>query len=319
MILFRKISFYLALIGLTATIVLVRKLSAVLPTPVPLAEPSRSPFQKTVAATGIIEARRENVKIGATKSGLIARVMVEVGDRVKEGDALLQLDDREARARLAAVQAQLSALQSAVAIEENQLADSTDQFNRVTRLEKDKVVSEDERIRKQFSLQAATARLEKTKADALVAKRQVEEAEVALAVLTIRAPRIGSILQLNVRSGEYANVIASEPLMILGDITTLQIRADVDEQNAPLIGKNPSGQASLKGNPELKFPLKFVRIEPFVIPKKSLTGDSTERVDTRVLQIIFEFARPNTPVYVGQQMDVFIQRPGTAALAAKSN
>jgi len=42
-----------------------------------------------------------------------------------------------------------------------------------------------------------------------------------------------------------------------------------------------------------------------VIPKKNLTGDSTERVDTRVLQVIFALDR-NVPVYAGQQMDVFI-------------
>jgi hypothetical protein len=51
-----------------------------------------------------------------------------------------------------------------------------------------------------------------------------------------------------------------------------------------------------------------VRIEPYILPKKSLSGESTERVDTRVLQIIFRFQNPDFPVYVGQQMDVFIQK-----------
>jgi len=49
-----------------------------------------------------------------------------------------------------------------------------------------------------------------------------------------------------------------------------------------------------------------VRFEPFVIPKKSLTGDSTERVDTRVLQVIFRVERDDLPLFVGQQLDVFI-------------
>jgi HlyD family secretion protein len=55
------------------------------------------------------------------------------------------------------------------------------------------------------------------------------------------------------------------------------------------------------------------------VPKKSLTGDSTERVDTRVLQVIFSFEPGELPIYVGQQMDVFIeasapieQRPAVA-------
>ena len=53
-------------------------------------------------------------------------------------------------------------------------------------------------------------------------------------------------------------------------------------------------------------PLRFVRFEPFVVPKRSLTGDSTERVDTRVLQVIYRVERDDLPLFVGQQVDVFI-------------
>ena len=136
-----------------------------------------------------------------------------------------------------------------------------------------------------------------------------EQAEVELSVLTIRAPREGTVLQVNVRAGEFAETKPVEPLMILGEIDQLQIRADVDEQNAPLVQANQPAVAFLKGSTQNPLPLRFVRIEPFVIPKKSLTGDSSERVDTRVLQIIFQLDHPNVPLYVGQQVDVFINRP----------
>jgi hypothetical protein len=50
-----------------------------------------------------------------------------------------------------------------------------------------------------------------------------------------------------------------------------------------------------------------VRVEPFVVPKKSLTGDTTERVDTRVLQVIYQFdPAGKPPLFVGQQVEVFI-------------
>jgi hypothetical protein len=52
-----------------------------------------------------------------------------------------------------------------------------------------------------------------------------------------------------------------------------------------------------------------VRFEPYVIPKKNLTGDSTERVDTRVLQVIFGLDS-GAPVYAGQQLDVFVNAGG---------
>jgi hypothetical protein len=55
--------------------------------------------------------------------------------------------------------------------------------------------------------------------------------------------------------------------------------------------------------------LRFVRVEPYVIPKRNLTGDSTERVDTRVLQVIFSLD-PGARVYAGQQLDVFVDAGG---------
>ena len=62
----------------------------------------------------------------------------------------------------------------------------------------------------------------------------------------------------------------------------------------------------LRGNADLKTPLVFVRFEPFVVPKRSLTGDSTERVDTRVLQVIYRVERDDLPLFVGEQLDVFV-------------
>lgn len=100
----------------------------------------------------------------------------------------------------------------------------------------------------------------------------------------------------------------TEPLMLLGETEHLQVRADIDEVNAPLVIPQSGGTASIKSLADQKIPLTFVRIEPYVIPKKSLTGENTERVDTRVLQVIYRFERPSFPVYAGQQVDVFIER-----------
>jgi hypothetical protein len=57
--------------------------------------------------------------------------------------------------------------------------------------------------------------------------------------------------------------------------------------------------------------MRYVRTEPYVIPKRSLTGDNTERVDVRVLQVIYALDVEDRPIYVGQQMDVFINLEAT--------
>ena len=65
--------------------------------------------------------------------------------------------------------------------------------------------------------------------------------------------------------------------------------------------------AYVRGNRTISFPLTYVRTDPLVIPKQSLTGATTERVDTRVLQVIYAFDWDHLPIYVGQILDVFIE------------
>ena len=311
--LFKRISFYLALLGILGVIFLVKQLRARPPAPPPLVEPARSPFTNSVAATGIVEATRENVKVATSRAGLVTKVFVQVGSRVKSGDPLFQLDEREARSKVQTAQSQSESLQAALQLEEAQTADMADQFAQVARLEKENVASKDEMKRKEFLLNTWQKRIGKARAEARTAEQLVQAAQVDQEILTIRAPRDGTILQLNLREGEYANIAPPEPLMVLGEVDRLQIRSDVDEQNASMVSPNQPAIAFLKGSTANPLQLKFVRIEPFVIPKRSLTGESSERVDTRVLQVIFELDRPSIPLYVGQQVDVFIRRPGVQA------
>jgi len=93
----------------------------------------------------------------------------------------------------------------------------------------------------------------------------------------------------------------------IGATQTLHVRVDVDEHDAWRVKGDAKGFAALRGNAAISTPLRFVRFEPLVVPKRSLMGDSTERVDTRVLQVIYAFDRGTLPVFVGQQMDVFIE------------
>lgn len=310
--LFRRFSFYLSLAGFVAAILLVRRMQHQPAAPPPVAAPARSPYDATVAATGLVEAARENVRIASPKGSVVTRVMVQVGDTVKTGDPLFQLDNREASARVTTMESQLQSMQATLKVEEVALADGEDQLSRFEQLRKDRVATDEELKRRWFAVEGARARMQSIRAQIAAAGSQLAQARTDLDILTVRAPRDGNLLQVNVRAGEFAPAaMLADPLMLLGDIERLQVRADVDEQNAILVEPESPAVASLKGHADLRMPLRFVRVEPYVVPKRSLTGDSLERVDTRVLQLIYEFDRPKFPVYVGQQVDVFIRRGST--------
>jgi hypothetical protein len=136
---------------------------------------------------------------------------------------------------------------------------------------------------------------------------------VTLKKLTVVAPQSGRILQLNIRPGEMLAVNPPQPAILLGETDLLQVRVDIDEVNASRISSGNQATAHLKGDSSKKIPLEFLRIDPYILPKRSLTGDNTERVDVRVLQVIYKFQPPSFPVYVGQQVDVFIDAAKIAA------
>lgn len=292
--LLKKATFYIAIAGIGATAVMASRMSAKPTETPPPIDPSPKPYEVSVAASGIIEAMSENVSIGVPEAGLVTKVHVSVSDAVKAGQPLFMLDDRELDARLR------------VNIANARVADATlrrleDQLARLKGVNDPRAVSQDEVRTRENDVAVARAQLE-------AANAQVGQDLVSLARLTIRAPRDGTILQVNIRPGEYASATPKEPAMLLGDVEHLQVRADVDEQNAPRLQPGQTATAYLKGDTTQPIELSFVRVEPYVVPKTSLTGASTERVDTRVLQVIYSFKRPaERPVYVGQQVDLFVK------------
>ncbi len=309
---FRRLSVWLAIAGVLLTIATLWGAGNKQAAPPPLEAPPRNPYAVTVAAAGIIEAVNENVRIAPPVPGLVTRVHVAVSDQVEKGALLFQLDDRELRAQL---QTRIDSLPSAAARISEQdirLRDVQDQLRRLRSVKDRRAVSEDDVQRKWHEVEAAKRGLIRSRADLQLAQTQRDEVQATLERLTIRAPRAGTILQVNIRAGEYAMVNASEALILLGDIETFQVRADIDEVNAPLVVPGSPAVAYLKGRTEEAIPLTFDRIEPYIVPKRSLTGDNRERVDTRVLQVIFQFDKPSFPIYVGQQVDVFIEREARA-------
>lgn len=289
----RYLPLLLAIIGISSSTVLVLHLRKPPLKAPPVIEPARNPYENTIAASGIIEAASENIAIGTPSPGLVTKLHVQVWDKVKAGQPLFELDSRE-------LQAQLMVQKANVEISKANLQKLEDQLKRLQSIKDPRAVSADEIQNRKNDVQIATSQLAATES-------QIKQLHLLINRLTITAPRDGTILQSHIREGEYAASHPQNPAMMLGNIDQLHVRAQVDEQNAPRVAQGPA-TAYLKGDTSLPIPLRFVRIEPVIIPKQSLTGASSERVDTRVLQIIYHFDQPNNRrIYVGQQVDVFIK------------
>ena len=138
------------------------------------------------------------------------------------------------------------------------------------------------------------------------AQAQIEEVQTEIERATVVAPTDGVILQVNVHAGERVSDRETEALVVLGDINTYHVRVDIDERDIARFQPGAPAKAYPRGDAAHEVVMRFVRVEPYVIPKQSLTGDNTERVDTRVLQVLYAIEKTGHAVYVGQQLDVFI-------------
>jgi multidrug resistance efflux pump len=217
-------------------------------------------------------------------------------------------------------------LEAAVIAKKARLADIEQNLKRYEKLLPRGAVTENDTVQRRCDLAEAEAELKHSEADLAKvragaweydieqAKQEYQQAiakgreiEVKIAQSTVRAPIDGEILQVNVRPGEYVQEISNEPSVLLGNTETLQVRVDIDEVNASRVTAQMPAVASPKGDSTVRFPLHFLRIEPYMQPKKNLTGNTAERNDVRVLQLLYSFKKtPDLPVYVGQQVDVFL-------------
>lgn len=262
---------------------------------VPIVHLAKSPFVSNVAGTGIVEACTENIAIGTPVSGVVASVFVKPGSHVRAGDALFKIDDRELTAQLLPATAQISEAEATLARDK----DILDRGEALSKANGDAITVEELR-RRRFVVAIDQAALDRTKAD-------VERLNILLSRYTVTAPVDGLVIQVKIRVGEFATTgVLDPPLMVLGGDARLHVRVDVDEQQAWRVKPEAPAVAFVRGNPDLKTSLKFERLEPMVVRKASLTGESIERTDTRVLQVIYSFDPATLPIYVGQQLDVFI-------------
>jgi HlyD family secretion protein len=282
----------LALIGLTLALVTVisRKPDERVG---PSFQPPVAQYPQNMAGIGVIEPSSEIISIGAELSGIVRHVHVKVNQQVKAGEPLFSLDERDASARIKVLEANLDSVKI-------QAADAKAQFDIANAIDDKRALAKDEFNRRKFAFLLADKRVKETQAE-------LNQARVNKERLIITAPITGEVLSINVRSGEFAQAgVLSEPLMRFGKTDVLHVRVEIDEEKASYVMPTSPAKGFTRGSTDKPLALKFVRFEPFVRPKQNLAVVG-QRVDTRVLQVIYALDSAESHIFVGQQLDVFIQ------------
>ena len=282
-----------------------------------LSEPGREPPRAPealadsarVAGSGVVEPSSETIQLGSALSGLITGLYVQPGDRVTEGEVLFTVDARAARAQLREAEAAIAKTRAAIAEARSTQATAASQLELYRKVEDPAAVS-----RAEGEAAAADERLRLAQARLQAAQARAGSAQTQIAQLTVRAPIAGQILAVNIRKGEYVSTMgaSAQPFIEMGQTDPLHVRIDIDEEQAPRLALGEPATVSPRGAADRQVRASFVRAEPLVVPKRSLTNSAAERVDVRVLQVIYELPETDGLFRVGQQVDAYIAAEGAA-------
>jgi len=292
-------------------------------------------------APGRVEPRSGEIKVMAPMIGIVSQVLVQTGDKVIANEPLIHLDDEEARACIATSRAQVEMrerarndqgagkgaerrrAEDAVADAETALVQAKESFDAAVKAKRGGSGSDADIASARATWSTVQDRLaqRRTQLHKLeddpntplptanegqlnIARGELRTAYVGLEQLTIRAPVASTVLQVNAAAGELASPSAQQALVLLGDLSGLRVRAEVDERD---VGKIKLGGAVAVRSEAFRgreFAGKVTSISPMVQPAR-ITG-SRNLSDFSVTDVLIELADPG-PLLVGMKVDLYFQ------------
>jgi HlyD family secretion protein len=306
----------LAVLGIIVAVIIVFRSqpdrSQAAPTVTPAMTPDSQRASGSVAGSGVVEPSSELIEIGTPIGGVVEDVFVKAGEQVTAGQPLFSIDTRDARAAVAEAAARVESARKSAAAARANLAVTQNQLALYRNVADPRAVSRLEVVDRRGGVANAQAQLALQEAQIRTSIAELNRLRTDLGRRTIRAPITGQVLQIKARRGEFATAGSGQgggtddPLMTMGNTTPLHVRIDIDEDEIDRAAMGNDAVISPRGDAKATVSVRFVRVEPQVIPKRSLTNDASERVDVRVLQLIYALPLQGHRLFVGQQVDAFI-------------
>ncbi|RCK50719.1 hypothetical protein TH25_10565 [Thalassospira profundimaris] len=226
------------------------------------AKVSRGDLESTVLATGALEAS-QLVSVGAQVSGQIKKLYVSLGDVIKEGDMIAEIDPStqqnalsDAKAKLANIEAQLASKQATL----RQAQKAYQRQKEMRRLD----------ASPQEDLENAEATLAVTKAEINALNAQIDQARIAvdtaqidLNYTKIRAPMDGTVVSLPVKVGQTVNAVQSTPTILkLAQLSTMTVKAEISEADVIRVKPGQEVYFTILGDPDSRYHATLRAIEP---------------------------------------------------------
>jgi len=352
-----RLLFIIAILGLLAGAVSVYVYTVKVKPQPPLAI-NYNPYDTGIYATGIIESFQtngSNVNIYPEVAGKVVKIFALDGQNVKQGDPLVAIDDSIQKATvakdLAQARAALTLLEELKAqprkeildVSIAQLKSAQDQLAKLQKSYKlnPKSVSKNDLDNAINAANIAQKQYTLVKAGAWIYDIQNQESQYKAAVQAywadkalldkhiIKAAADGVVLRMAATIGNYISpqgvydtyTQGMIPIATMGVVEPyLAVRCYVDEILVPHLPKPETleAQMMIRGETNYAIPLEFIRMQPYTIPNIELSNEITERVDVRVLPIVFKFKKPiDINIFPGQLVDVYLKGKKVNGISGK--
>jgi macrolide-specific efflux system membrane fusion protein len=219
-------------------------------------------IEDTVTALGNLQPKNY-VDVGAQVSGQLNKIDVAVGDKVKQGDLLAEIDPTVLEAKVTADQAALASLQAQVIDRGAQVTLAQTQLTRQQNLMKADATSQD-------ALQTAEATLKSDKAQLAALQAQVKQSQSTLdadkanlGFTKIYAPMGGTVVSLTAQQGQTINANQSAPIILrIADLDTMTVWTQVSEADVPRLKVGMDAYFTTLGDQTTRWPGKLQQIQP---------------------------------------------------------
>ncbi len=321
-------------------------------------EPAPAPVQEAVwaaAAPGRVEPKGRELRIVAPAPGVIKEVLAGLNDRVRKGDLLVRLDDEELAARLAAVKAQVAVRTTdrdnvralGNALDRRKAEDAVYAAERSAfdaRLDLDRLISDfragkatEEAVQKgRTAVASANDKVEQeqqklktiqaknlpalTREEASLAAARAEVAVLSANIerMRIRSPIDATLLELNAKAGEIASSSLEIPLLVLGDTTHLQVRAEVEERDVSKIYTGQAAVVKSEAFPGRTFDVRVSTMAKTLGAPQLSARAPRKQTDVNILEVVLDLAE-GVPLLPGMRVDVLFREAGAMQKSSLAN
>ncbi len=272
------------------------------------AKVTRDDIEDTVLASGTIQAMRE-VSVGAQVSGQIKRLHVQLGDTVKAGQLVAEIDSTTQQNTLRNAEAQVALLQAQLRAKQALRHQSELSLKRQQALVKLDAASKAELESAEASMATLTADIAALDAQIRQANISVDTARVNLGYTQIKAPIDGVVVAVLAEEGRTVNAMQSAPSIIkLAKLDEVQIKAQISEADVVRVKPGLPVYFTILGEPNRRYDAKLRGVEP--VPESSQTDTKTTASSTSSTAIyyngLFDVPNPEGKLRVSMTAQVFI-------------